>query len=391
MVAAAPWIFDVLFGGVYAADRTLLALLASGSVCLGCLSVVGQYLVARRHAAVWFVWAGLGAAVLAAGAAHEAPHAIAIAISTAAAATLVVAATAALRHAARDVESPSTGSSAERAPDVISLTGAVAGATSGDRPTRVPQLSVVMPSYNGGERLRPCVDAVIAVLRRSGLSWEVVVVIDGSDDSSPATLEGLPADVHVLRLPTNMGKGAALRAGFSASRGRAVGFIDSDGDIDPTVLLSLHDVVAGGAWAAIASKRHPGAAVHTSLTRRLGSRGYQALARWLFELDVADTQCGCKMFERQALLTVLPHTVERGFAFDVEVLAVGRRLGMSGPVERPALLTSDGRSTLRPRAVASFLVDTFRLWRRLPPPIRPSGGLAAAPVASDTFVSPVLS
>ena len=95
------------------------------------------------------------------------------------------------------------------------------------------EITVVMPAYNPGDALRPAVDRLLEVMRAEDIGFELIVVSDGSTDGSMATLEGAGPEVKVVELPENRGKGAALHAGFSRARGSWVGFVDSDGDIDP--------------------------------------------------------------------------------------------------------------------------------------------------------------
>src|SRR5205807_7192430 len=118
----------------------------------------------------------------------------------------------------------------------------------------------------------------------------VIAVSDGATDRSEETIRGLRPDVlQCVVLPRNAGKGAALRTGLAMARGRYIGFIDADGDIDPATLrpflgiirLYEPDVVLG-------SKRHPLSKVEYPSNRRLYSWGHQQLIRVLFHLNIRD-------------------------------------------------------------------------------------------------------
>jgi hypothetical protein len=98
--------------------------------------------------------------------------------------------------------------------------------------------------------------------------------------------------------------------------------------------------------------------------RRFYSWGYQVLTRLLFGLDVTDTQSGIKLARREIVTELLPILEEDGFTFDLELLAVARRLGYTRVVELPVEIRERFSSTVSPRAAWDMLVDTVRLtWR----------------------------
>src|SRR5580692_11884578 len=76
-------------------------------------------------------------------------------------------------------------------------------------------VTIVVPYYNPGERLRSTVAQMVRVLDSSGMRFEIIAVSDGSTDGSPFTLEGFPESiVRRVSFATNVGKGHALRAGL---------------------------------------------------------------------------------------------------------------------------------------------------------------------------------
>jgi glycosyltransferase involved in cell wall biosynthesis len=245
-------------------------------------------------------------------------------------------------------------------------------------------VTVVMPYFNPGRRLRATVDETVRALRASGVSFEVVTVSDGSTDGSELTLEGLSDDEVVrLVLPTRGGKGQAVRAGLERGRGRYLGFIDADGDVPPELLGDFVEVVrAEHPDVVLGSKRHPGSQVVYPPARRLYSWGYQQMVRLLFHLDVRDTQAGIKLVRRDVLVEVLPWMVEHGFAFDLELLVVANFFGYRHLVEAPVRIGRRFTSTVSVTVVAEMLRDTLAIWWRLR--IRHAygpggGGITAAP------------
>lgn len=228
-------------------------------------------------------------------------------------------------------------------------------------------VSVVLPYFNPGAALRQTVDDTVDVLRKTGCSFEVVAVSDGSTDGSERTIEGLyPEDLVQVVLPGRRGKGQALRSGFARARGRYVGFIDADGDIPPRLLADFVQIVRRSAPdIVIGSKRHPESRVVYPVLRRLYSWAYQQVVRFAFGVGVTDTQAGIKLVRRDVLADVLPRTVIEGFAFDLELLVVAEHLGYSKVLEAPIEIGRRFSSTVSLRALGLTLAETARIWWRL--------------------------
>lgn len=229
------------------------------------------------------------------------------------------------------------------------------------------ELSIVVPYYNPGSRLSHTVSAVVDALMETGLSFEVVTVSDGSTDGSAQAVAALPGTgLNRIELPLNTGKGEALRVGLRQGRGRYLGFIDADGDIPAHLLGSFVDTIRTETVdMVVASKRHPDSDVVYPPLRRLYSWGYQQLVRFLFHLNVRDTQTGLKILRREVLQAVLPQTFEKRFAFDLELLVLARLHGFDRVAELPVRVEQRFGSTISIRAVAGILIDTLAIWWRL--------------------------
>ena len=227
-------------------------------------------------------------------------------------------------------------------------------------------VSIVVPYYNPGDRLRTTVEHMVRVLDASGMTFEIIAVSDGSTDGSPFTLEGFPESVvRRMEFARNIGKGHALRAGLGLGRGRYLGFIDADGDISPEFLAPFVSIMqTEEPDIIIGSKRHPESSVHYPPLRRLYSWGYQHLIHLLFRLNVKDTQVGIKLVDRRVIADVLPLLRESRFALDLELLVLARRLGYTKIVEAPVRI----RRAVRQHDLAQGRVAPPR---RHPGPLRP--------------------
>ncbi len=233
-------------------------------------------------------------------------------------------------------------------------------------PDATLDVSIVVPYYNPGDRLRATVAHMVRVLDASGMTFEIITVSDGSTDGSPFTLDGFPESVvRRLSFATNVGKGHALRAGLGMGRGRYLGFIDADGDISPEFLSPFVAIMQSDEPdIIIGSKRHPDSSVHYPPLRRLYSWGYQRLIHLLFRLNVKDTQVGIKLVDRRVIADVLPLLRESRFALDLELLVLARRLGYTRIVEAPVRIDERFGSTISLKAVWLLLVDTLALFLR---------------------------
>jgi len=107
------------------------------------------------------------------------------------------------------------------------------------------------------------------------------------------------------------------------------------------ILLKLKD-----ADLVIASKRHPKSRVDACFSRRFLSCGFNILVRLLVGLDIKDTQAGLKAVKRTALRRVFPLLSVKRYAFDVELIAVSKLLGLK-IVELPVNMQLNGKFKLK--------------------------------------------
>jgi O-antigen/teichoic acid export membrane protein len=245
-----------------------------------------------------------------------------------------------------------------RLPDDLSLRRAAVA-------NSAPDLTLVIPTYNGGPALAKTVGSMLRVLNQLGRSFELIVVSDGSTDGSIQALADVTPTIDILHYTRRQGKGVALRVGMTRARGRYVAFIDGDGDLDVAELksfLALMDMYDPD--MVIGSKRHPLSKVDYPTSRRAMSWCYQRLVRILFGLNVRDTQTGMKLIRRDVLDAVLPRMLEKRYAFDLEFMVVARRLGYSRFFEAPVRLDYKFESTVSPRAVFRILLDTAAIFYR---------------------------
>jgi dolichyl-phosphate beta-glucosyltransferase len=190
-------------------------------------------------------------------------------------------------------------------------------------------ISVVIPAYNEEERLGSTLERTVDYLSRRGSSYEVLVVDDGSRDRTVEVAEGFAErGVRVIRHERNRGKGAAVRTGLLASRGGEVLLSDADASTPIEEIEKLErrlpqaPVVLGSRAVAGADIR-----VHQPFYRELMGKTFNRIIWLLGVRGVGDTQCGFKLLAGDAARELGSRLTIDGFAYDVELVWLARRLG----------------------------------------------------------------
>lgn len=214
-----------------------------------------------------------------------------------------------------------------------------------------PRLTVVIPAYREGSRLRDTVRHVGEVCGAVVGDHEIIVVLDGQDtpDDGLVSPDERPGrEVRVLVNDRNRGKGFSVRRGMLEARGAYVVFTDADLSIPIESVGAFVAALDAGADVAIGTRLSAQAQVHGSrdLGRQTMSRAFNTLVRWTMLRDVTDSQCGFKAFRREASRALFGlQRVER-FAFDVEILWLAQRLGYR-VVEVPVVCVYHSQSSVR--------------------------------------------
>jgi len=194
-----------------------------------------------------------------------------------------------------------------------------------------PYLSIVIPAYNEAAILPVALECLRAFLNDQAFAAEVIVVDDGSTDRTSVLVGEWQRSfecLRVLRNTVNLGKGASIRRGITASRGECVFVSDADFPGRPEDILRLLLALRDGAAVAVASRRPAPMQSAPSRSRFLASVVYRALVRVILNLPLRDTQCGFKAFVREPLLPVVEMLRLDGFSFDVEFLFAAWRCGL---------------------------------------------------------------
>lgn len=176
--------------------------------------------------------------------------------------------------------------------------------------------SLVLPCFNEEENITNTVRAAAEWFSRSGLKGEIVVVNDGSRDASAAVLQGLQAEIPLLRVvthETNAGYGASIRSGCDVATGAVIGFMDSDGQFhveDFEKLFALYPQFRFVTGIRVNRADRP--------LRILNATMYAWLLRRALTLRVKDINCGMKLFTGEIWPVIRPKQAT-GALFNAEV------------------------------------------------------------------------
>jgi len=218
-------------------------------------------------------------------------------------------------------------------------------------------ISAIVPAYNEEKTIRKTIDN----LRH--YCGQVIVVDDGSTDDT-----GFLAETYTnyfIRKLSPQGKGAAIKTGYRLVGVEAdyVLLIDAD-QFDPNEIPTfLRAMDFYDADAVIGSKQHEYSVVDYSIMRRIVSECYRFFIWCLFGLPLRDTQCGFKLFRKEALDKVLSKVVTKQFAFDLELLVCMREQKFR-VVDSPVFVYKAEKSSVRVGHIFQTLIDTLAVWYR---------------------------
>jgi dolichol-phosphate mannosyltransferase len=198
--------------------------------------------------------------------------------------------------------------------------------------TAKAEISVVIPAKNEAENLPELIAEIHAAM--AGRNYEVVIVDDGSTDSTPqllADLSGSDARLVYSRHPSSLGRSAAVLTATRKAQGQRVVTLDGDGQNDPIYLPVLADRLDDHHVGLVAGQR---LGRKDTSAKRMASRVANAVRRFMLGDGTRDTACGLKAFRREAFLE-LPYFETMHRFLPALFLADGWRVDLVDVVDRP--------------------------------------------------------
>lgn len=234
----------------------------------------------------------------------------------------------------------------------------------GGRPI-VHLISCVFPAWNEEENIGPLLDETLHALPGFANDIDVVVVDDGSTDSTARVVQSFAerdARVRLVAHPVNLGYGHALRSGLTHSRGDAVAFVDGDRQFRIADLARLldrfdeADIVAGHRVRR-ADPWH----------RLVIARVYHFVLRTVFGLQLHDVDCAFKLYRRDVIDTIVPKLESGGAFASAELLIRAQTAGyriVEVPVPHHPRIAGRPKGA-SPRVIARTLSEIRRLRKSL--------------------------
>ncbi len=203
----------------------------------------------------------------------------------------------------------------------------------------------MIPAYNEAKRLPPSIEKILRYVEAQRRRMDLVIVDDGSSDGTAELVRqavGERMPLTILTNEPNRGKGYSVRRGMLAAEGECVLFSDADLSTPIEDAEALLAAIEGGADIAIGSRglAESDVQLHQPWWREYAGKLFGLLVRWLGTSGVRDSQCGFKCFRRDAAQAVFPLQTLEGWAFDVEVIIIARKLGL-GIAEVPVHWVND--------------------------------------------------
>ncbi|MCI4658958.1 dolichyl-phosphate beta-glucosyltransferase [Cryobacterium zhongshanensis] len=232
-----------------------------------------------------------------------------------------------------------------------------------EKSTVPPRVSVVIPAYNEEWRILPTVGAIATHMCSRGEPWELIIADDGSTDTTVSLLQDLRfPNMTVLVAAKNTGKGDAVRRGILAARGEFILFADADQSTPIEQFDRLMEKIDAGYDVVVGSRAAAGAAVSgKSALRKVLSRGLHLVVSVGFGIEIADTQCGFKLFTAPAARSLFNLQVVDGFSFDLEVIYLAGRLGLSTAEVPVEWIDAPGSTVDAAKVSLQFVADLVKI------------------------------
>lgn len=233
----------------------------------------------------------------------------------------------------------------------------------------------VVPAYNESKRITPMLDETVAYLERRAsenpeFTWEIIVVNDGSKDNTAEIVTNYAfkhPQIRLLNQPKNMGKGAAVQAGCLHSRGELILMVDADGatkidefgelekKIKSLTTINKEAIVVGSRAHLEGAEK----ANRTPLRKFLGL-GFHMLITIAGVHGIKDTQCGFKLFTREAARWLFPNQHVQRWCFDPELLVIAQSRQME-VAEVPVEWNEIGDSKMKISGMIKMAIDLVQI------------------------------
>jgi dolichyl-phosphate beta-glucosyltransferase len=216
----------------------------------------------------------------------------------------------------------------------------------------MPDISIVIPTYNEEKRITLTLDKIITHMDRSQLDYEIVVVDDGSKDDTckfvQLYINRYPDRIMLHTIKNNSGKGFAVTQGMLIAGGENILYTDADLSTPIEEINRFLNEIDKGFGLVIASRAHRESEIirHQPFYREIMGKIYNLIVRTVLEIPFRDTQCGFKLFRKDTAKEIFSKILTRRFSFDTEVVLIAMKIN-SRISELPAPWINSPKSSVR--------------------------------------------
>lgn len=231
-------------------------------------------------------------------------------------------------------------------------------------------VSLVVPFFNEKKTIVNTYKKITTFLRNNYPHYELIMIDDGSFDGSYHIIKPYVKKdkrLRLIRSLPNQGRGFVLTKAFQKARGKLVGHIDADLEIDIEYLAKAIKVIENEkADLVIASKNHPESRVLSTDFRKVASRIYGLIMFIILRLRLHSYQSGLKLLRRQCMKKLIPKVTSPGWFWDTEILYWASQLGFK-IYELPVTISYGRDSRTSPiKDAVRVIKEALRLkWRIL--------------------------
>lgn len=234
-------------------------------------------------------------------------------------------------------------------------------------------LSIVMPAYNEASRkgrgIRENLEEIAKYFAQKKVSFEVLVVNDGSKDNTTEVVEeyrSILPTLTVIDRKENKGKLFSVQEGLLKARGKFRLFTDADGATAINSLDKFWEHIEKGEHVIIGSRDSDQSKIEKhqpKIKEMLGDMGNILIQYTLDLRGIKDTQCGFKVLSQEVVEKIIPQMKAIRWGGDFEILALSKKMGYS-IIEIPIVWTDSGQSTVGIRGYFQTLLELFQVkWR----------------------------
>lgn len=191
------------------------------------------------------------------------------------------------------------------------------------------EISVIIPAFQEEERIGYTIEKLASYLDASKTSAEIVLVLDGCTDQTEAVAQAAIVNkkciFNIIKLPTNCGKGFAVKQGMLKAAGQYLFFTDADLSFAPNIIPQFLERLKAGADIVIAQRQK--SSTYSHIVRRLLATFSRAIIGNFVVPGIRDTQAGFKAFRQDVARALFTDLKIPGYLFDLELLLIAKRRG----------------------------------------------------------------